>query len=466
MFQINLKEIKIPVGLFIVLAGLLLSACTGNSIIREDFKKLCVFQKNGDCGTNTIQQYKHDKNAEYHLGFVEFNDQGQMYDRAQLETVLQHFYPIAGTKGVLLVTFVHGWHHGAGQDSDGLDDSNITEFRKLLARISRTESKVMGNKARTVLGVYVGWRGDSISIPYINDLTFWDRKNTAHDVGGNGVAEVFIKLEEIVNVKKGMDSGSKTLPSRFVVIGHSFGGAVTYTALQNILADRYYDSRVGKTYQDDAKGFGDIVILVNPAFEALRFANLFDIGQQVSKNKNCRNYFAGQIPRLAILTSETDLATKWAFPAGRFFSTLFESHNDLNRFDCRFDNKTGRYLAEPLIVDEGSADRTAVGHFEPFMTHRLRDASSRLERADDFDYCQLNKMWLAQKASSTLSFESADLIHNGKTHPFNPYMNVYVDEELMDGHNDIWGAGITSFLRDLIFVSTMPSAKYCTTARK
>lgn len=455
MGTLNIKTNKMPLGLLLlVIVGSFLSGCAGNNIIRSNFSAPCIFQKAGDCAKNAIQHYEPSKKDEYYLGFVEFDDQGQMRDRAQLESVLNQFYPIAGTEGVLLVTFVHGWHHGAG-----LGDSNITQFRKLLASISRTESKTMGAKARTVLGVYVAWRGDSITVPHLNGITFWDRKNTAHEVGDNGVAEVFLKLEEIVNVKIGMDEASQKLPSRLVLIGHSFGGAVTYTALQNILADRYYDSRAGKTFQDDAKGFGDIVILVNPAFEALRFGTLYDIGQQVSNGKYCRNYSAGQVPRLAILTSETDLATKWAFPAGRFFSTLFESHTNLKRFDCKLDPETGRYMARPLIVQEGSADRTAVGHFEPFITHRLRSVSDRAKRAEGFDYRLLNKMWLQQKASGVLKFESADLVHKGKTHPFNPYMNVYVDEDLMDGHNDIWGEGIISFIRDLILVSTMPHDK-------
>ena len=35
-------------------------------------------------------------------------------------------------------------------------------------------------------------------------------------------------------------------------------------------------------------------------------------------------YFASQLPVMAILTSEAEYATRYAFPAGRFFSTLLE----------------------------------------------------------------------------------------------------------------------------------------------
>jgi hypothetical protein len=445
-------------GLLLTTTVIFLSGCVYDEIIRRDFSETCIYQKEGNCDKNAIQRYHPDNKDEYYLGFVEFDDQGQMRDRAQLESVLKQFNPIGGTNGVLLVSFVHGWHHGAG-----LNDRDITEFRKLLTWISRIESNTMGDKARTVLGVYVAWRGDSIKIPYVNDITFWDRKKTAQEVGGNGVSEVFIKLEEIVNVSNGMREGSDNLPSRLVLIGHSFGGAVVYTAIQNILADRYYNSRVGKTFQGDAKGFGDLVVLMNPAFEALRFSTLYDIGQQITINgengKDCRNYFSGQVPRLAILTSETDWATGVAFPAGRFFSTIFESHTNLDRFDCKLDAKSGSYKPTALLVKEGAADRTAVGHFEPFITHRLNSVSYRAKRVKSFDYSQLSELWSGQKFSGTLSFESADLVHKGKTHPLNPYLNVYVDEDLMDGHNDIWGKGVASFIRDLIVVSTMPQLK-------
>lgn len=436
------------VGLFLIACVFVIAGCASNDLLRTNTAEICTFQQAGDCADAAIQHHAAEQADEYYLAFVEFDDQGQLRDRRQFQAVLDDYYPIAGNNDVLLVAFVHGWHHSAKPG-----DNNIRQFRKLLERLSRTESlnsAKLGRQPRKVLGVYVGWRGDSLTIPYLNDLTFWERKNTAHDVGGQGTAEVFLKLEEIVNVKAGMDAPDGPA-SRLVLIGHSFGGAVTFTALQQILVDRYYNSRRGTTFQGSAQGFGDLVVLVNPAIEALRYATLYDIGQQ-----DCRNYTPGQVPRLAVLTSESDLATKWAFPAGRFFSTLFETHSDLERIDCVLDAATGRYTKRTLKIKEGEADRNTIGHFMPFVTHRLEAANDGAKAAEEIDYTSLHDYWLTQKPAATLAFEGMQLVHLGKTHPFNPYLNIRVDKRLIPNHNDIWGDEVIGFIRDLITVSTMP----------
>jgi hypothetical protein len=420
-----------------------INGCASNEnyhTILED----CIYIKAGDCSQAAIQHYHDDTDLEYHLGFVEFDDQGLLRDRKQLKEVLEHFKSIAETQDVLLVSFVHGWHHSASPD-----DTDVKDFRKLLNRLAKAEaadSHNDGHAVRTVLGMYVGWRGDSITIPVFNDLTFWERKNTAHDVGSGGVAEVFLKLEEIVNIRAGKAGESTDKHnSRLVILGHSFGGAIVATALHQILTDRYIDSRTGKTTQGDANGVGDLVVLLNPAFEAMRFASIYDISQQ-----DCRQYPPSQLPKLAILTSEADWATKYVFPAGRFFSTLFETHDTLERHYC---NKNGEQVIMPL--DEGDADRNTVGHFEPFRTHSLKPLSQSKKRSVDFSYQSLQQSWTKQKPGSGLIFESLELKHLDRTHPLNPYLNIYVDESIIGNHNAIWGKNVSSFIRDFIMISTM-----------
>jgi hypothetical protein len=421
----------------------LLYGCAQNAAYRTDYTE-CAFEQPQDCTQNAIQHHAPGKADEYRLGFVEFDDQGQLRHREQMEAVLNSYYPIAAQDDVLMVLFIHGWHHNAGPG-----DTNIQEFRKLLQKVARIENADAGksdHKPRKVLGVYVGWRGESITVPLLNDTTFWERKNTAHNVGLQGVTELLLKLEEIVNVKAGMETENpKPLNSRFVVIGHSFGGAVLFTALQQVMADRFIDSRPNKTWSGDAQGFGDLVVLMNPAFEAMRFATLYDISQQ-----NCRRYFPSQPPRLAILTSKKDYATRFAFPAGRFFSTLFESHTTLERHDCEADG------SKDIEIDEGDADRNTVGHFEPYLTHRLVPDSNSLTRGADFNYRDLQTVWSKQRYGNSLPFEGVDLVHLGHTQPLNPYLNIQVDGELISDHNDIWGDRVIGFIRDLIVLSTLP----------
>ena len=422
-----------------LLSVLLLIGCAQNSAYRTNYQP-CVYTQSGDCADRAVQHHAPSQSDEYYLSFIEFDDQGQLWDREQLHKVLDSYLPIAGTNDVLLVAYIHGWHHNADPEDD-----NIKEFRKLLSKLSQAESH--GGTARKVLGVYIGWRGESINIPVINAATFWERKNTAHKVSQQGVTEVLLRLEEIVNVKAGMETAiPKPLNSRLVTIGHSFGGAVLYTALQQILEDRFIDSRKSKTFSGDANGLGDLVVLLNPAFEALRYTTLYDISQDY-----CRSYFSSQLPKLAILTSETDRATGWAFPAGRVFSTFFETHTTLDRHNC-----TGIGKMNPIEIAEGEADRHTVGHFEPYLTHRLNPSTSPEKRSLNFNYRNLQNRWSQQKVSGSFALENTELIHLGKTVPNNPYLNIQVDQHLIEGHNDIWHDEIVSFLRDLIMISTTP----------
>ncbi len=443
-------ENRIVRHLSVVTLALLLSACSSNEIYRKDFNTVCTYKTPGDCPKSAMQVHAPDTDEEYHLGFVEYDDQGQLRNRAQMQAVLDEYYRIAGSDDdVLLITFVHGWHHNAnGQPEDG----NIASFRHMLASVSRMEnvgSKQQDRNKRKILGLFVGWRGESVTIPFVNNLTFWDRKNTAHDVGQQGVTEVLLKLEEIVNVKVGQEEENPPpVNSRLVVIGHSFGGAVVYTSIQKVLADRFIDSRRGKTHRGDASGFGDLVVLMNPAFEALRFASLYDLSQE-----GCRKYFDSQLPKLAILTSEADYATRYAFPAGRMLSTLFESHVTLERHYC---DKPGSGGIQSMQIAEGEADRNTVGHFQPYLTHRLNPAEVAMARSKGFQIKQIQTNWAQQQNSGSLDFVGARLEHFGRTSPLNPYLNIQVDRALIGGHNDIWQPEITAFIRDLIVISTTP----------
>lgn len=429
--------------IFTLLSALVFFGCAQNSAYRTNYQS-CVYTQSSDCAVHAIHHHAPDQPGEYYLSFVEFDDQGQLWDRKQLRKVLETYQPIAGTHDVLLVAFIHGWHHNADPE-----DSNIKEFHRLLTKLSQAEFN--GGTRRKVLGVYIGWRGESLTIPVINGTTFWERKNTAHKVGQQGVTEVLLRLEEIVNVKAGMDRAKpQPLKSRLVTIGHSFGGAVLYTALQQILEDRFIDSRMYKTSTGDANGLGDLVVLMNPAFEALRYATLYDISQD-----DCRSYFRSQLPKLAILTSEADRATGWAFPLGRFFSTFFEAHKTLDRHSC---TGAGKSHISPMKIAEGDADRHTVGHFEPYLTHRLIPLTTPTpeKRSTKFDYRALQDLWSQQKRSGSFVFDNTELIHLGTTAPNNPYLNIRVDRHLIKGHNDIWHDDIVSFLRDLIMISTIP----------
>ena len=424
MRQLNTRSFLLFVYLIFLVAG-----CASNDIYRSDYTT-CMVSEDNTCEKNSLQIVNPGTSIEYSLGFVEIDDQGQMRDRRQMDALLDSLYQRAGKESLLLTVFVHGWHHNAKPG-----DKNIENFKNNLAMLSAIEHKRSGTgEPRRVAGIYVGWRGESIDVPPFNYLTFWDRKNTAQDVGYLGISELLVKLEEIANVNNVIHPDRK---SRLVIIGHSFGGAVVFSATSQILASRFVDSKEGKTYTGNAGGFGDLVVLLNPAFEALRYAPFYDMAQA-----RC-SYFPNQKPRLVVLTSEADDATGILFPLGRIFSTVFETHDDIERNDCGF----------KLTLDEGEADRHTIGHYQSLISHTLTPLSEqkdlKVARYDNID-----NIWNTQTSGGSTAFGSTVLTHLNKTTPRNPYLNIRVDEEIIHDHNDVFNEKVMEFIRLLIGLST------------
>jgi len=387
-----------------------------------------------NCDKHSVQLHNEGGDSEYFLGFVEIDDQGQLRDRNQMDTVINELREMAGKDSLLINVYVHGWQHNASPR-----DTNVESFSEHLQKLSQIETRLakkQNRSSRKITGIYVGWRGKSISIPGLNIITFWERKNTALNVGYMSIAELFLKLEEISNVR---NSWIPPIKSRLVIMGHSFGGQAVFSATSQILASRFIDSREHKTHQDTAKGFGDLVVLLNPALEALRYAPLYDLS-----NERC-SYFPEQRPRLAILTSETDYATKIAFPIGRFFSTLFETHDTVNREFCGGKRQ--------FTYKAGSADRTTVGHFDPFISHTLVSIPNAEPLSIEV-YDNIQNVWGRQTTGASTIYGRTILEHLGRTAPRSPYLNIRVNPILIADHGDMWGDEIQEFIRLLVLLAT------------
>ncbi len=193
---------------FILLSlSVLLGACAHNKIYRSKLSN-CIFDSLDNCEDHAITHYFPNTSKEFHLGFVEYDDQGQLRDLEQMNVVLDTYSQISDSDDVIVTVFVHGWQHSAAPD-----DSNVESFKQLLAEISHSEtvaSQQDKRAIRKVLGVYIGWRGDSSVVPILKYLTFWSRKYTALEVGLMGVTEVLLKLVKIVNLKNAINLSAIT----------------------------------------------------------------------------------------------------------------------------------------------------------------------------------------------------------------------------------------------------------------
>jgi hypothetical protein len=445
---------KHPVGRLLVtvlFAALVLPACAPFKQYRTDYE-VCVSNElppPAECETHALQQLPASEDSEFLVGFIEFDDQGQLWDRKQMWAVINKFASESASRDLLMVVFVHGWKHSA-QPYDG----NIETFRSVLAGLARAEqqiSDVTGQPPRRVAGVYFGWRGASVTMPVVKELSFWNRKKTAQKVGKVGVNEVLNRFEQIRRAKDAIaqqESAGNVGRTRLIVVGHSFGGALVQSALSNDLGSGFVHSTGPDGTVSDVAGFGNLVVLINPAFEALLFAPLSDMSTERG------TYFWSQLPVLVVLTSEADSATRYAFPMGRAFSTFFEKERDIERYNAV--TKTNE------TIDEEDANRKAVGHFEPYRTHRLyptgeatREQVDKLAAAQSFARLQqFSESWLTDKPGSKIQFESVMLERTETSAGRNPYLVTYVDKDLIRDHNDIADWRVINFLKQLILLSS------------
>jgi hypothetical protein len=211
--------------------------------------------------TCAVQSYNYGKPISYDLAFVELLDSGdthiqdlQMADlAAYLDAQAQSSMPLS------VYVFVHGWRHNAA-----LDNGDVARFHTILAMMKSNWIQANQPK-RQVLGVYIGWRGQSIREPGWGKLidtvaalpSFPDRKSQS-DRNANRLHSILIDLEARLERRK----ANADDPS-LVVIGHSLGGNMVLRATQSVLLDHLKDTAPGNR----VRGFGSLVVLLNPASE-------------------------------------------------------------------------------------------------------------------------------------------------------------------------------------------------------
>jgi pimeloyl-ACP methyl ester carboxylesterase len=336
---------------------------------------------------HSIEDYR-----DYWLGFVEFDDEGWLYPAHgqpnQLVVLQDELKKELDDKETpdtdfLVVAFVHGWHHNA-HDSD----CNVHQFRAMLdianARYAAAYPRYLAHKRR-LIGVYVGWRGESIAAAGLNETTVLDRRNAAERVAKGDVRELFAMLRQ-VQIRESMKPGWRADRMRTVVIGHSFGGLIAFHGLSPAVLNELtltkpvpQDSGCGPTvYRPPAISaagagataapqsaaaqasaiapvFPDMLVLVNPAFEATRFESLHDL---MRPSDGCAfPTYPVDRPKVVVVTADNDRWTGPVFTAGRQVLTVLEAYPHDSDAD---------------IADrERDSNTHAIGFTKRYVTHRL-----------------------------------------------------------------------------------------------
>jgi hypothetical protein len=393
----------------------LLGGCASNTTHRTNLLAACAI---GDktCDASLELNGKHIDDSPVALTFVEINDQGLLRERGQLDRVRKLITRRGQRGNQTVMLFVHGWHNNALADN-----GNVETFRRLLQRYSNQFPE------NPVTGVYVGWRGDSWLAP--SELSFWNRKDVSIEVGQGALVDILSVVE-----KASIDTGSRMLS-----IGHSFGGSALFNATRSVLLSRLDSPPAALAHERFPMhaAVGDLIVIVNPAFEAMQFwplhsATLDRLARQAPE--------LNRGPRLVILQGQKDWATRFAFPAGRSLSIPFESHvSDSDSMD------SGRK------VPEWDLDLYAIGHFKELNTHDLLVSS---DPGSNYSSCGrdvdphgfTHGEWISPNAQVQLKPRSNFVAGD-------PFWVIY-DTVLSSGHNDLEDGRLTCMVADLLNTNT------------
>jgi hypothetical protein len=313
-------------SLLLACLGALATGCIGHRQYRKGDQS--VLHEALRTGEFDPRQRNNRASWPYHLAFVEFDERGELFDRGQLDRALRTITAArdraadstaarsrrGDTAAVrpTVVLFVHGWKHNASDKS-----ANVWGFRQTLAGMSLQTSRA------PVVGIYVGWRGGTVSAPVLKELTFFDRNQKSQALPNAHLVESLVSIMRTAKAVRTPGEPTATM----VLFGHSFGGAVLESALTQTLTGLVAGSGDVRTITWPA----DLIVYVNEAQEADRSYQLIEAmhakGGPRDGLESCRppsDTVPPDGPAVLSITSTADYATGAAFPIGKAILRPFQ----------------------------------------------------------------------------------------------------------------------------------------------
>jgi hypothetical protein len=247
------------------------------------------------------------------LKVIHLTNSGEFVDRCELTNVLYELNwnrprpdksfgatvgPGAISQPKLVLLYIHGWKHNADES-----DTDRVNFEKLVRSLRDREKG-----KRYVVGVYVGWNAEAPLWGWLENITFWVKKNNADRIAqSSSITLIFSAIGSIIR----SDPERK---DQYIAIGHSFGARLLFAATVQPLVSAVEQAHPGYlsgTYKV-IQGLADAIVLLNPAFEASRYSA---INGYIRADET---FAKGQAPLIVTIASEGDWATRGAFPVGQW----------------------------------------------------------------------------------------------------------------------------------------------------
>ena len=403
---------RLSLALLAPCSALLLTACIGryrpdanqHSCTRESQRALDLERRNRPLPAPAERGAR--------LQVVRLTDDGELHNRCEWTQALTSLKAdSAFPKGTITVMFVHGWKHNAEPRDD-----NLRNFTRLLDSLRSREERATTD--RRVVGLYLAWSGRRSTVGPLNNFTFWGRKRAADRIAQSAIVTKLVGAVD--NIRRQRENAN----DRVVYAGHSFGARLLYNAVAQL---SIHSSQLA--HPDSGSVFapfdaaGDLVLLVNPAFEAQLFTALDGLGRQ-------RYRFApAQRPLLVSISAENDAATGKAFPIGQWLGRTWNAKR-----------------------------RITLGNYTDYQTHTLRPAGSVTLAATSPDSARpaLAGAWFdhfCNAAATRVCLEHLDAAKPPRSREKllgNPFIVAKASKAIVDGHGGIWKPEFVTFLADFI----------------
>jgi len=311
------------------------------------------------------------QDSQYTLTAIEFGELGSYADPSagELKKTIQL---LKSTERPLLVVFIHGWLNNA-------ISSNVGDFKGFLSRLAQSKQVIQHHY--NVFGVYFAWPGKSLEIPYLEYLSFWNRKQAAERIASNG--DCLDAIEQLSQTAR------LHLPYAYVfLIGHSFGGLILERTVEHTLRTLQGQKNVKPPW--------DLALMLNPASDSVLTRQLVSdlqslytyspdpvpgdilhLGGQFKPNSGGDPIPESQ-PTVVELQSDNDIATHTVFPIGTTAGIIADGHWAWNQVEIPRNQK---------LVSEREFYLSTPGNDTYLVNHEIvRSSETFSGHSDALDY--------------------------------------------------------------------------------
>jgi hypothetical protein len=272
------------------------------------------------------------------------------------------------------------------------------------------------------VGIFIGWRGESLAIPGVKQITYWGRRNKSATMPNAHFTET---LKEIMLATRDDSPG---VPMFSLMIGHSFGGGLLKAGTTQTVVNAVLDTPKGHAIVWPA----DLIVFVNEASPAVSSYQLIETFERhVEARPPCGEGPKGYNPAILSIASKGDSATLAFFPVAQALSRPFHR---LRKYPKA--NELG-------VERQASMYYRSAPHSPAFHSHLLDDADTPEVQAAKRDGCTVF-------ATHVLSGKEYLFVQRPGSKNAGPYWVTQMPKAIVADHGGIFSPEFRSLMIDIL----------------